>query len=256
VTPRLVAVAALASLAACGREAPGRGFAGADDDAAVRAMVARQRPAIEAWFGAPMPRGFEVVVFPHRATMAAFARTTWNVDELPCWAVAMGSGTKLVVLAPSMWTAEACEHATDTPADVERIIAHELVHVYQGQHRPDDVEMNAVDADAAWFVEGLAVHASGQLDAQRIAQARGVADSTPQFSLDSAWEGPARYAVAGTIVRSIEQKVGRARVRALLPMSTKAELVAALGMTEAQIIATWRIAVATMTPAVGEPASR
>jgi hypothetical protein len=238
-----IAALAVATAGCDGRDGDGWAGGGAGGgtplEREITAIVQRQRPVIEAWLGAAIPRPFAIEVFEHQADMAAFAKRKWGVPELPCWAVAMGSGSTLVVLAPAVWATEACEHADDTAIDVERIVAHELVHVLHGQYRPDDPELDHVEA--AWFAEGLATLASGQLDEQRMKQARQVADDHARVSLAEAWSGPARYAVCGSLVRTIERKLGRAALGPLLALSTTDEILRAIGMKEAALIAAWRI---------------
>jgi len=198
--------------------------------------IARGEETVEAFFGGPVAP-YTRRVFDHRDAMAAFARDTSGIPELPCWAVAMGTGTTLVVLAPQVWPTEACDHADATELDA--IVAHELVHVWHGQHRPDDPEMNDVAEDAGWFVEGLAVYASGQLDDARRAQAH---DAARPAALAEVWSGPARYALAGTLVELVDQRLGRDGTIALLPASTGAEILAALGLTEAELLEAWAAA--------------
>lgn len=212
------------ALAACG----GKPVPAASPDP-VDAAIARGTPIVEAFFGEPLGP-YQVERFAHVADMAAYAKATWGVPELPCWAVAMGSGSTLVVLAPEVWATEACDHAD--ASDLDDVIAHELTHVFQGQHRPDDVEMNLIAEDAAWFSEGLAVLVSGQLD-QRRDQAHG---ARPPGKLTEVWTGEARYAMAGALVELIDRKLGRAGTIALLPASTGAEILAAVGMTEAELL--------------------
>jgi hypothetical protein len=230
----LTVVAAIA--AGCASTAPPALDA---DTAAIQAMVARGRTVVANFFGAPMPHAFDLHVFPHRTGMLQFVQQKWQVSELPCWAVAMGSGSVLLVLSPAAWPAEACEHDPADRAATERIVAHELVHVFHGQHRVD-AEFDHAD-DIAWFVEGLAVLASGQLDAAREQQAREVvAAGKGPTGLAAAWTGPARYAIAGTMARLVDERLGRARLVQLLDVSTTRELLAALGMTEAEFLAAWR----------------
>jgi hypothetical protein len=180
-------------------------------------------------------------VFAHRPELVAFAKNRWHMPDLPCFAVAMGTGSTLAVLEPAAWPTEACDHATAD--DLDLVVAHELVHVFHGQHRPDDPELDRADP-VGWFVEGLAVYASGQLDPKRRAQVQKLVSTGggPQ-KLDDAWTGNARYAVAGTLVELVDRKLGRAKLVELLAASTNTELLAALGMTEAQLLDAWRASV-------------
>ncbi len=201
---------------------------------------AAQQRVVESFFGATMPKPYAVHVVPTRAAMIAFAAKRWKLPELPCWAVAMGTGTTLLLLDPPAWKTEACDHANDGPAEVDRVIAHELVHVYHGQHRPDDIEFDKAEA-IDWFVEGLAIYAAGQLDDERLAQvAELVGSGNEPKRLADAWSGNARYAVSGTLVRLIDRRIGRPRLCTLLPLSKPADLLAAIGMTESELLEAWR----------------
>lgn len=198
----------------------------------IDAAIVRGKALVEEFFGEPLGQ-FDQHIFPRKEEMAAFALEKWQVPELPCWAVAMASGTTFVLLEPDAWATEACDH--EDASDFPDVIAHELVHVFHGQHRPDDPEMNLF-TDAGWFAEGLAVLASGQLDDERRAQAR---DAEPPVALAEAWSGPASYAIAGTLVELVDQRLGRDGLKALLPASTNAEILAALEMSEEELLEAW-----------------
>jgi hypothetical protein len=209
---------------------------------------AAQQHAVEAFFGATMPRPYAVHVVPTHAAMVAFAAKRWKLPDLPCWAVAMGTGTTLLLLDPPAWKTEACDHANDGPAEVDKVIAHELVHVFHGQHRPDDMEFEQADA-IDWFVEGLAIYAAGQLDDERLAQVSELVRSGNEPKrLADAWSGKARYAVSGTLVRLIDRRIGRTSLRGLLPLSKPVDLLAAIGMTESELLEAWQTSVGDSAP--------
>jgi hypothetical protein len=187
-----------------------------------------------------MERGYDLRVFAHRSEMAAFANAKWQMPELPCWAVAMGSGSTLAVLAPSVWAGEACEHDAADRQAMRLLLAHELVHVFHGQHRTDSEFMQA--DEVGWLVEGLAVAASGQLDVARLGQAaKAVAEGKGPTKLADAWSGAARYGVAGSMARFVEERLGRQRMLELLGDSTNAAVLGRLGMTsEEEFLTAWR----------------
>ena len=240
----LLLLAATLVPCACVHTPPPRSTSGAaaalpDDDALVRAMLASEEPRIAAYFGSPLPRPYELRLFRHRADMEAFARATWQMPELPCWAVAMGSGSRLAVLCPSAWTSEACEHDPNDQDAMRLLLAHELVHVYHGQHRADTEFMQA--DEVGWLVEGLAVLASGQLTPARLRQAAAaVAAGHGPTTLADAWSGNARYGIAGSMVRFVEDRLGQARIVDLLDDSTNAAILARVGMDEEGFLTAWR----------------
>src|SRR6185369_4777733 len=125
---------------------------------------------VAAFFGRPYPASFDVRTFRDRASLDSFVAQRWKMPPTQCWMVAMGSGPILVLLDPAAWGTQACEHDGSDPRHVRQIITHELVHVFHGQHCPQQ-EFDGMD-DMGWFVEGLAILASGQLDTERFAQAR------------------------------------------------------------------------------------
>lgn len=204
----------------------------------VERLVETERRRIERFFDAPFTRPFETRVFDSRRDMEAFAAAKWHTPELPCWAVAMGSGSTLVVLNPATWAEQACEHDARDAEHVRGIVAHELVHVFHGQHNADS-EFEHSD-ELGWFIEGLAVYASGQLTPQRERQAREAAATGFPARLADAWSGPARYAVAGTLARQVDRRLGRAGTLAALADGTTAELLARLETTENELLERWR----------------
>lgn len=202
------------------------------------AAVDAGRKTVETFFGAPFPRPFETHVFVSRAELDLFAANRWKMPHTQCWMVAMGVGPAFVLLDPDDWKAEACEHDAGDAAHVRALVAHELVHVYHGQNNPRP-EFDGLD-DMAWLIEGLAVHASGQLDAARLAQARAaLAKDGPPKSLASAWTGNAAYGTCGTMAAFVEKRWGRAMLKKLMRATSNAEALKLLGMTEAQFLDAW-----------------
>lgn len=234
---RPIRVLTVAMLVLCGGCHPPRDRAA--DHPSLRREIDAQARIVEAFFAEPIEQPYEVCIAASRSQLIQIASDRWGATDLPCWAVAMGTGTALVLLDPATWDTEACEHdASDTLA-TSRIIVHELVHVFHGQHR-NDTEFNDVD-DASWFAEGLAVLASGQLDEQRERQAREVVRSgRGPTQLAQAWSGPARYAISGTMVRFIDRRLGREGLKTLLPLSTNGEILQLLDMTEAEFLVAWQ----------------
>jgi hypothetical protein len=152
--------------------------------------------------------------------------------------VAAGVGDRLFVLSPRVWNTQGCEHDT-RPAHVGEIVGHELVHVFHGQYAPDG-DFNDMD-QLAWFVEGLAISVSGQLDGVHAGDARAAlrAGRGPK-SLAKAWSGRYKHGVSGSLVRFIETTRGRATVDRLLRVGTNAAAMATLGMTEGAFLSAWR----------------
>ncbi|WP_181394611.1 hypothetical protein, partial [Staphylococcus pseudintermedius] len=87
-----------------------------------------------------------------------------------CWMVASGVADGVRMLSPRAWKTEACEHDAGDARHVEQLLAHELVHVFHGQHNPSPAFLAVTGI--VWFVEGLATLASGQLAAGEQLSAR------------------------------------------------------------------------------------
>lgn len=216
-------------------------------DRDAKCLIPEERARVEAFFGSPYPHAFETQVLPDRASFVAFTESRWGFRAEECWMVAAGTGSVLVMIDPEAWATEACEHDATDATHVRRLVAHELVHVYHGQHNPDP-EFASPD-QPAWLVEGLAVYASGQFDAQRRAQAEAAARAAWPARLEDAWSGDARYAVAGAIAAWIDSTHGRPMLSTLLHTRSTPEALALLGIDETQLLGAVR---AWLTPAASD----
>jgi hypothetical protein len=212
---------------------------------ALAPMLARGRARVEGYFGAPFPQAVEVRLYPDRAALTERWRQAWGVPDLQaqCWMVASGTARELDVLSPRVWRSDACEHDPGDAGHTERILTHELTHVYHGQHSPHP-DFDGMD-DLGWFVEGLAVVVSGQLEAEHQGRAaRAIAEGRVPPHLADVWSGPYRYGVAGSLTDWVDRTWGRAVTVRLLTMTTPAEVLAALGVSEDELLARWRAAAA------------
>ncbi len=214
------------------------------DSATVRAvlpMLEDGRRTVEEFFGAPFLTPFVIRIFPDRTSLTDHWRAAWNAPgfEAQCWMVASGMAAELSVLSPRAWGAEACEHDPANAGHTTRLLAHELVHVYHGQRSPHP-DFEGMDA-VGWFAEGVAVLASGQLQAEHAgAAARAVAEGRVPAQLEDAWSGRYRYGVAGSLAGYVDRRWGRAMTVRLLGMTTEAEMLGALGVTEQVLLDDWR----------------
>jgi len=205
------------------------------------ATLTAGRAAVESFFGAPFAGTFIVRVFPDRASLTAHWAAAWGVPDLraECWMVASGVAGELALLTPRVWHSEACEHDPTDTASTRRLLWHELAHVYHGQHNPHPT-FDGMD-DLGWFVEGLAVLVSGQLDAEHRRDARrAIAAGLAPTRLATAWSGRWRYGVAGSLAEYVDRRWGRATVTAMLADTTQSGLLARLGVTEEELLSRWR----------------
>src|SRR6185312_16481662 len=95
--------------------------------------------------------------------------------------------------------------------------------------------------DIGWFVEGLAVYVSGQLERSHRTDARDAlrAGKAPD-RLAGAWSGRYRYGVSGSMVEFVDQRHGREVVKRLLAVVTNEEALNRLDTTEDGFLAAWR----------------
>jgi hypothetical protein len=235
----LIALALSAASSACAQTAVD--FTAAPDDpsrAQVEPMLREAVPVVEAFFGQPFAEPVHFVLARDRAAFDAAFPATWQMGATQCWMVGVGVADFLVLLSPDVWASQACDHAGSAD-EVRGIITHELVHTYHGQRNPSRDFTGA--EDAAWFVEGLAVLASGQLTDERLAGVRdAVRRGEGPTALDAVWAGRAKYGQAGSLVRFVDETWGRARLNELLAARNAGELLAGLGTTEADLIRDWR----------------
>jgi hypothetical protein len=182
---------------------------------------------------------FSLHVSPDRASFSASLPAAWGMGETPCWMVAAGVADALYVISPRAWASESCEHDGSDALHVQQIITHELVHVYHGQHNPTR-DFTGAD-EIGWFVEGLAVYASGQLEQSHAADARAAIDlGVAPIHLADAWTGRYRDGVCGSLVQCIDRTAGRRTLRRLLHASGQPELLGELGCSERELLDRWR----------------
>lgn len=211
-----------------------------DDPAAaqVEPILKQAVVAVEAFFGQPFVEPVHVTLARDRAAFDAAFPAAWEMGATQCWMVGVGVADFLVLLSPAVWTTQACDHS-GSAEEVRGIVAHELVHTYHGQRHPTRDFTGA--EDAAWFVEGLAVLASGQLTQERLTVVRdAVRRGEGPTALAAVWAGPSRYGQAGSLVRFIDERYGRARLNDLLTARNSADLLLKMGTTEADLIRDWR----------------
>lgn len=196
---------------------------------------------VQAFFGSGYNREFGVYIHPSRHSLDSSWQKDWNMPDFKseCWMVASGTATKLDMIAPKRWDQMACEHKYADKQKTRQLITHELVHVYHGQHNasPDFSDVDGID----WLVEGLATYASGQCDGERIAGVKkAIAENRIPTRLDDFWKGEQKYGLSGSMVKYIDTRFGRAKLKQLLPLNKKAEVLSTLGITEEDLLVSWK----------------
>jgi hypothetical protein len=204
-------------------------------------LFERGSKIVTAFFGAAYTHPFGVHIHPSRASLDRAWQLAWNMPDFTsqCWMVASGTADRFDLIAPKRWDSLACEHSYADSLETQRLITHELVHVIHGQKNqsPDFSDVSGID----WFIEGLAVYASGQCDDARIAQVKEALkkEEAPE-QLSGFWSGPARYGLSGSMVMYLDERFGRERLFALLEFNHLEPLLAALEVTEPELLSGWK----------------
>lgn len=204
----------------------------------VSAWATAGRERVATWFGAPFAQPVEVRVVPDRAGFDAALTDLWGTGGTACWMVGAAGATTLVVLSPDAWATEACEHDPADEQAASDLLTHELVHAYHAQRNPTD-DFEGMD-ELGWFVEGLATHVSGQLVHRHAGRALEAlqAGAGPEH-LATAWSGPYRYGVCGSLVAYIDARWGRPGILGLLEVTSQEDALALLGTDEATLLGDW-----------------
>jgi len=206
-------------------------------------MAQRGVAQVEHFFGARFQHPVNFRLVPDRAAFDAAFPPELGMGNSECWMVGIGIADRMVMLSPAAWKAEACDHDPADMQELQRLIAHELTHVFHGQNNPHGDF--AGEDDLGWFVEGLAVLASGQLTEARLAQVReAIATGAAPRKLKEVWSGKHKYGLAGSLVAYVDQRWGRATTRRLLAATSNTQALAILGTDEATLLADWKRAAA------------
>ncbi len=207
----------------------------------IAGFIFKGNQTIKRFFGQKFPKSFEIYVLPDRKTLTEMWRRDWNAPELEteCWMVASGTATKLTILSPRVWRTEVCEHNPDDVKDTGFVITHEQVHVFHGQNNPNP-NFDGMDS-LGWFVEGLAVYASGQLEGAKLAPPReAIEKGKAPAKLENVWSGKYRYSTSGSIVKFIDAKFGRKTLLKMLKGTSEKELLGFLNLTEDDLLSQWK----------------
>lgn len=201
----------------------------------------RGKRIVEEFFQSPFKSDFCINIHPSRASLDSTWQSDWGMPDFTsqCWMVASGVATKLDIISPKKWDSLACEHSYSNHIKTQRLITHELVHVFHGQQNvsPDFSDVTGID----WFVEGLATYASGQCDSIRISEVKNaiLRNEIPD-NLNKFWSGKLRYGLSGTVVMYLDTRYGRKKLSSLLRYHNVKNLLNSLETTESEIMSEWK----------------
>jgi hypothetical protein len=194
------------------------------------------------FFGKPYPKAFKVEVVPSRAAFDKIFKERWGVEHTESWAVAAGVADGLYLLSPRVWKTEATEHDPNDPGHIQRIVAHELTHVYHGQLNPSK-DFDGMD-DLAWLIEGVATYVSGQMDHEHKGQdVEAIKNGKAPKELVKAWTGQYRYAISGSIVQYVDMHYGREKLTKILTLTKQSDIMEELQTTEEILLNDWKSSV-------------
>lgn len=195
------------------------------------------RTRIEAFFGLRFEQNVSVDVAESRRAFDAALPESWGMSATECWMVGVGTADRLLLLDPARWASEACEHDA-TERHVQEIVAHEMTHVFHGQHNTNG-DFAGMD-ELEWLIEGLAVYVSGQLDTPRHSGYReATCDNHAPSTLLEIPQGGSRYGRSGAFVRYVDQRFGRQALQALLPAHSNNEALKILAQREDELVSAW-----------------
>jgi hypothetical protein len=168
-------------------------------------------------------------------------RNDWKIPAFKseCWTVASGISKKIDILSPKIWDTESCEHKYGQKEQTQRLITHELVHVFHGQLTVSSDFNDVKNID--WFIEGLATYASGQCDSNRIVEfIKAINSGTIPQAIEQFWTGKLKYALSGAMVMYIDERYGRIKLKELLKDNEKEKILQVPGVTEINLLSGWK----------------
>src|SRR5262249_37261374 len=116
----------------------------------------------------------------------------------------------------------------------------------QQNPRPDFADMD----DSGWFIEGLAVLVSGQLERSHRTAAREALQAVKAPTrLADAWSGRYRYGVSGSMVEFVDNRYGRDAIKKLLKVVSNEDAMKLLKTTEREFLEAWKEHVRTQANA-------
>jgi len=196
-------------------------------------------PALTSYFEVSEPfLPIRVVLVPSRDEFDRLVRELLRVEiEVPSHParIAQPQRTDMVVLSPSAYEKHS---AFDyVPAEFDRLLVHEAVHMVEEFLSPD------IEASPGWWGEGLAVHLSGQSryeDGFRKAAVAAVAAKAIPPLGRVLTDGALAYDWGWTVVQLIERAYGRERIVRIVRECADGDVLAFLDESAETLESRWR----------------
>jgi hypothetical protein len=195
---------------------------------------------VESFFKSSFKSDYDIFIHPNRQSLDSTWQIDWKMPDFKseCWMVASGVAFKFDMISPKIWDKVSCEHNYSDSIKTQRLITHELVHVFHGQLNVSPDFSNTENID--WFTEGLATYVSGQCDSSRLADViKAIIDKKVPNALDNFWTGKLKYGISGSMVMYIDHKFGRIKMKELLSFNKKSDILQSLKMTEQELLNDW-----------------
>lgn len=196
--------------------------------------------SIEDYFGQKFLTKFEVYIHPNRNSLDLEWSANWDMPgfKSQCWMVGSGVADQFDLLSPKAWAKEACEHDSNNELEIQQLVTHEMMHVFHGQINLDHFFSGM--QEMAWFIEGISVLVSGQLNEKRLSDVKPIVleDRYPR-DITKFWEGDLRYGLSGSLVAYIQSQFGTEKLVQLLKTQSNEELLNNIEMTEESLIENW-----------------
>jgi len=192
------------------------------------------------YFGRSVSKKFDVFIFPNRNELDL----QWSKDwagagfKSQCWMVASGVAQRFDILSPLSWKKDACDHNANDSIEIQKIITHELVHVFHAQQNSKP-NFDGMD-DLSWLVEGVATFVSGQLTNERLEKVKTQLKQKTPVKLSELWTGADKYGRAGSFINFLDQKYGKEKIFKLLSFTDLASILEYLKSDETTLINEWK----------------
>lgn len=196
--------------------------------------------SIEKYFNNKFLTKYDIYVHPNRKSLDLQFSSEWNIPgfKSECWMVASGVADQFNLLSTRVWDTESCEQNHGVASAIQQLITHEVMHVYHGQINLDHFFENM--GDMSWFIEGVAVMVSGQLDSEKMSKVKQIIkeDRYPRL-LNKLWNGDDRYVICGSLVNYIRGRYGVEKIAEILKAQSNEQLLKLLKISERELIDSW-----------------